>query len=787
MRMIITAILLFSIQARGEFTPAVIYDLDGNTVKALRTNINLNDAASIKTGAPDPSVTATNAPQGSIYMRTGASGGTLFLKQDSGLSTNWTQAGAGGSVSSVALTLPAIFNVTGSPVTSSGTIAASLNSQIANSVWAGPVSGPNAPPAFRALVAADFPGIFVTTVTGTPPIVSSGGSTPAISIPVATSSVNGYLSSADWTTFNNKVPTTRTISTTAPLQGGTNLGTNITLSIPLATTSTDGYLNSTDWNTFNNKSAPGNYITALTGDVSASGPGSVPAQVAKIQGFAVAATSPTSGQVLTWNSGSTQYEPKTPTGGSGSAAGPAGSIQISDGASGFVADNLIFDTTGKSIWFGFVSGGGAISTSTNGSLAFGQADDNAGSGVISTDQRGSLVHGFANGGTLEAGAGSEGSTTFGFSQAGATIYSSAGGSTAWGSATGTSTEISTESGTVGSTAWGSAAFAGTIHTNQMAASAHGFANNGASINANGIGSEAFGVADGAGAVITTVGNGAFAHGSATAGFTISAAGDGAYSGGRPTVADNLAGGISSFTQGDGNSSSGDLTATFGQWNLNNTLLTTVVGRFSDTPAAGNEAVWDTGDPLFVVGNGDDDSNRHNAFMVRKDGRTFVGGSIVPGTASPIGLGDSGHSWPYTVTNQIRNSSFSIVMRPETWTLENTSGPVLDWSATAPNVILLENDPHLEVVGITPAVTSCGTGPTIVGNDIVGEVTVGTGAPTTCGITFFQAWNGPPVCNISSDTDQVTFTVARTTTDITINASAGLTAASKMTYHCVGYQ
>jgi hypothetical protein len=44
----------------------------------------------------------------------------------------------------------------------------------------------------------------VTSVSGTSPIVSSGGTTPAISIPAATTSVNGYLTSTDWTTFNNK-------------------------------------------------------------------------------------------------------------------------------------------------------------------------------------------------------------------------------------------------------------------------------------------------------------------------------------------------------------------------------------------------------------------------------------------------------------------------------------------------------------------------------------------------------------------------------------------------------
>ena len=44
----------------------------------------------------------------------------------------------------------------------------------------------------------------VTGVTGTAPVVSSGGTAPAISMAAATTSVNGYLTSTDWTTFNAK-------------------------------------------------------------------------------------------------------------------------------------------------------------------------------------------------------------------------------------------------------------------------------------------------------------------------------------------------------------------------------------------------------------------------------------------------------------------------------------------------------------------------------------------------------------------------------------------------------
>jgi hypothetical protein len=46
----------------------------------------------------------------------------------------------------------------------------------------------------------------VTGVTATAPVVSSGGTAPVISMPAATTSANGYLTSTDWNTFNSKQP-----------------------------------------------------------------------------------------------------------------------------------------------------------------------------------------------------------------------------------------------------------------------------------------------------------------------------------------------------------------------------------------------------------------------------------------------------------------------------------------------------------------------------------------------------------------------------------------------------
>jgi hypothetical protein len=79
----------------------------------------------------------------------------------------------------------------------------------------------------------------------------------------ASTSTDGYLTSTDWNTFNNKGTgngTVTSIATTSPILGGTITGAG-TISIQQADASKAGYLSSTDWNTFNNKQ---NAITLTT-------------------------------------------------------------------------------------------------------------------------------------------------------------------------------------------------------------------------------------------------------------------------------------------------------------------------------------------------------------------------------------------------------------------------------------------------------------------------------------------------------------------------------------------
>lgn len=73
-------------------------------------------------------------------------------------------SGGAGTVTSVALTVPSFLAVSGSPITTSGTLAVTLQNENANLVFAGPATGSPDVPTFRSLVAADLPALDYATI-----------------------------------------------------------------------------------------------------------------------------------------------------------------------------------------------------------------------------------------------------------------------------------------------------------------------------------------------------------------------------------------------------------------------------------------------------------------------------------------------------------------------------------------------------------------------------------------------------------------------------------------------
>jgi hypothetical protein len=115
------------------------------------------------------------------------------------------QAGAG-TVTSIDLTAGTGISVSGGPITSSGsiTVTNSAPDQVVALTAGTGITTSGTYPNFTITNSAPSSGGTVTSVTATLPISSTGGATPNLSMSAADGTTDGYLSSTDWTTFNNK-------------------------------------------------------------------------------------------------------------------------------------------------------------------------------------------------------------------------------------------------------------------------------------------------------------------------------------------------------------------------------------------------------------------------------------------------------------------------------------------------------------------------------------------------------------------------------------------------------
>lgn len=161
------------------------------TVSPILGQNGVNGGAIILEGGSTGSSTiGVNSTAGNSVFNLPVGNGTngFVLITDGSGNTSWVSNASGGTVQSVALSLPNIFSVTGSPVTSTGTLTASLVNQTTNFVWAGPGTGSAAAPTFRKLVGADLPNPSASTLGG---IQSTTGTTHQWISTISTSGVPG--------------------------------------------------------------------------------------------------------------------------------------------------------------------------------------------------------------------------------------------------------------------------------------------------------------------------------------------------------------------------------------------------------------------------------------------------------------------------------------------------------------------------------------------------------------------------------------------------------------------
>jgi hypothetical protein len=89
---------------------------------------------------------------------------------------------------------------------------------------------------------------------------------------------------------------------------------------------------------------------------------------------------------------------------------------------------------------------------------------------------------------------------------------------------------------------------------------------------------------------------------------------------------------------------GNYSTTMGGGTLARANYSVVIGRLNDTSATSSPSTWVDTDPLFIIGNGSDYDNRHNAVLVNKNGEVYfpdVYGDEVGTTNLDLYIDDSG--------------------------------------------------------------------------------------------------------------------------------------------------
>jgi hypothetical protein len=130
------------------------YYYDGSAWVRTATSTNATYTGGTGIGVSGNVITNTS-PDQTVNLTGG--GATSVSGTYPNFTISSTDNNSGGSVTSVGLSLPSIFSVSNSPVTTTGTLTGTLTNQSANTVLAGPTTGSSDAPTFRALVSADIP------------------------------------------------------------------------------------------------------------------------------------------------------------------------------------------------------------------------------------------------------------------------------------------------------------------------------------------------------------------------------------------------------------------------------------------------------------------------------------------------------------------------------------------------------------------------------------------------------------------------------------------------------
>jgi len=106
------------------------------------------------------------------------------------------------------------------------------------------------------------------------------------------------------------------------------------------------------------------------------------------------------------------------------------------------------------------------------------------------------------------------------------------------------------------------------------------------------------------------------------------------------------------------------------------------------------------------------------------------------------------------------------------------------SSTNSPIFKITANGHTSWGGETPTVSSCGSSPSISGNDVTGRVLVGSGVVTSCTVTFARAYTNTPVCFAEAENSALAVAASSTPTSVVVTTASTIGSGSVI-YKCEG--
>ena len=223
-----------------------------------------------------------------------------------------------------------------------------------------------------------------------------------------------------------------------------------------------------------------------------------------------------------------------------------------------------------------------------------------------------------------------------------------------------------------------------------------------------------------------------------------------------------------------------------QTNLTNAGASiTVQGRYAyvvDSNTNNSLEVWDVSNPASPIQVTRATLSNNGYAMVAQGRYAYV---VEQGTTNGLEIFDIGGEYVQQIeAGNVSTSSLSVQNNMYGQDLSLSGGLIVSGNFIAEGDVNIGG--HISSQnGSVPAVSSCGTSPSInaTSTDIRGTIVLGTGSPSSCTLTFSRAFSFMPYCTVTGSNNAypvaVSFSSAST---ITISFNSALTGS--VNYQCI---